>query len=63
MKLIYRDRSKHFLLKKQRSFATVISTSYVSLYDIDPDALTLMYTIKSKGKILTIPASQVVRIL
>lgn len=63
MKIIFKDRNKHFLIKKQKAFATVIDTFYDSLYSIDPDALTLMYRIMYKKQIKVIPHSQVVKVL
>lgn len=62
MKIIYKDRSKHFLAKKQRRFATVISTDYVSLYSIDPDHLTKVYYVKHKDSVVIIPSSSVVKV-
>lgn len=63
MKIIFKDKQKHFLAKKQKSFATVIDTFYDSLYSIDPDALTLMYKILYKKQVKIIPQSQVVKVL
>lgn len=63
MKIIFKDKSKHFLAKKQKAFATVISTYYASLYSIDPAYQTLMYKIKYKQQVIDIPQSLVVKIL